>query len=301
MANQSGPGRKRCYGITIDDLSDVSGFHNAAEDNKIYGLEFVNNCYRRKSIDITPSQPSNVESSILDPSVGEEDKIYGFKFKNNSYAQAEIIPGNLEDLSNVEINDPEQNVKYSLLKNEENKWIIVNEPDWLIDLSIKPQNIFIGKDHRLKKIINNGRDFVSYVPNRKSLAFVAQYKGDYYLRGAVADPSVTIALEMVEEFKELNYKTNRKSTLVLILNLGIGSEDFIPILPGLKIKWTNPTLCKIYVHGNQVILGAPTNAGVVSESDSTIKLEKIFLHNYVLLKRLLFIDSVVPNEYLQTL
>ena len=300
MGDQSGPGRKRCWGVGIVDLVDVEGFDSPPEDNKLYGLEFGNGVYRRQVIEIPEVDNNNLG---LDPAAGVQDKIYGFKFKNNSYTQEEIKPGELENLSNVNFQDAQPNVKYSLLKNTANKWVVIKQPNWIVDLSITPQNTFVGKQHRLKKIINNGAAFISYISNRKNGIYVYEKDNEYYLqRSNEVGLSTAIFLEMLEEFRELNYKVNRQSTILIeLFLLGPAPDEFLTILPGVKIKWTANEVnksVKIYIRGSTTTASL---SGVTFENTPTIKIDKIGFHTSVLFKRLLYTNETVPPEYLTSL
>ncbi len=299
MGDQSGPGRRKCFGVGIVDLGDVEGFDSPAEDNKLYGLEFGNGVYRRHPIEIPPAGNNAGNNVGLDPNVGVEDKVYGFKFNNNSYTQEELSPGQLEDLSNVDFKNVQQNVKYSLIKNEANKWLVIKPPKWIVNLSITPQNAFVGKQHRLKKIRNNGTALIAYVPNKRNSIYVHVRDNEYYLqRSNEVNLSIPVHLEMLEEFREQNYKVNRTSTVYIELFLQAPSTEFITILPGMKIKWTaseENKLCKICLRGADVTTNLP---GVTFENRAPFKIDKIPFNPTALFKRLLYTSEIVPDEYL---
>ena len=299
MGEQSGPGRKKCWGVGIVDLADIEGFDSPAEDNKIYGLEFGLGVYRRQAIEI-PEAGNNLG---LDPTVGVQDKVYGFKFGNGAYTQEEIKPGELEDLSNVDFQNVQPNIKYSLLKNTANKWVVINQPNWKVDLSITPQNVFVGKQHRLKKIINNGAAFISYISNKKNSIYLHEKDNEYYLqRSNEVNFNINVFLEMLEEFRELNYKVNRNSTIVIDLFLQRAPVDFLTILPGVKIKWTAAEENKpvrIYIRGSSA--ATASLPGVTFEINTPIKIDKIAFNPTVLFKRLLYTNEIVPADHLNSL
>ena len=299
MGDNSGPGRKRCVGSSLVDLADVEGFDNPPIKNKVYGLEFANGIYRRHSIDGS----SGGNNNLLDTSIGEEDKIYGFKFKDNSYTQEIIKPEKFEELENVNFENAQPNVMYQLVKNSIGEWFLMKHINWIIDVNVNPQNIFMGKQQKLKKIMNSGTALVSYVSNRKNGIFIHEQNNKYFLkRNNEVDAVTPVFLEMLNDFNESKFKLNDSSTIVIELFLLTEPSEFLTILQGLNIKWTSEDVnksCFIYLRGKTE--NGATLPGVTFEKDETIKIDKIGTQNNFYFKRLLFINEKLPMEYLRTL
>ena len=297
MGDNSGPGRRKCFGVSLVDLGDVEGFDSPPINNQVYGLEFANGIYRRKDI-----STGTAESNLLDTSIGVEDKVYGFKFKNNAYNQEEIKPEKLEELSDVDFKDAEINVKYNLIKNNKGKWFLMKPINWVINLSVTPQNIFVGKQHRLKKIMNNGSALVSYVSNKRQSIFIQEKDNDYYLKRSedIAD-NIPVFLQILDEFNEAKLKVSRNSTIVIELYLQNAPTEAITILPGVKINWNAAQAnknCVIFIRGTDQTPHVSLR-DVTITLETPVKIDKIEIKNSLYLKRLLYINELLPIEYLQ--
>ena len=303
MGDNSGPGRrKKCVGPSLVDLSDIEGFDNTPINNKVYGLEFANGIYRRKSIEEGTNNNNN-NNNLLDTSIGVEDKIYGFKFKNNAYTQEIIKPYKLEELSNVEFQDVEPNQSYQLVKNSIGSWFLMKNINWIIDVSVTPKSLFVGKQNRLKKIMNNGTALISYIPNRKNSIYIFEQENNYYIkRNNDVDNSTPVFLTALQEFENEKFEINDNSTIVMEIHLLSAPNDFVQLLPGVIIKWTETDenkSCFIFLRGTNQ--SGATLSSVTFQIEKPIKIDRIGTNNNFYFKKLLYVNEKLPMEYLRTL
>ena len=65
MGDNSGPGRRKCFGVSLVDLGDVEGFDSPPISNQVYGLEFANGIYRRKDIPTGTGESNLLDTLVL--------------------------------------------------------------------------------------------------------------------------------------------------------------------------------------------------------------------------------------------
>ena len=267
MTDSSGPGsqREKCFSIGITDLSDLDGFDNTPKENTIYGLKFNSGFYRRA---ILPSSPDHKDI-------------------------------NFEDVVNV--NGAEVFVHYSLVKNKEGIWSLIESPKWIIDITITPTSVMSGKSNGLKKIMNNGSALISYVPSRKKGVVVTNKLNDgyYLIRNNETDLSIPVFLSMALEFPDEKFKISKvSSTTVIEVFLWEPPIDFIEILPGLSLKWTSQAALKLC--GILLVNGVPQASlpGVEFQASDTINLKKILFSDKLYFRKLSYTDRTLSEDYL---
>ena len=301
MVDSSGPGRrKKCYGLSFVDLSDIEGFDSPPINNQLYGLEFANGIYRRKEI-----EENNNNNNLLNSELGVEDKVYGFKFKNNVYTQQEIIKpeAKFKELIDVNFDDVEQNKKYHLVKNNLGNWFLMPTINWLIDIIIHPRNIQPNKQDKIKKIFNNGSSFLSYSSNKKQSLVIHEQNDEYYIkRDNDIASNLIIFLDAADVVNEENLKVSRNDTLIIELYLLTPPTEALTVIPGVKINWTAEAQnkkCILFVRGiNQTLANLPNVTITVTPQ---VKINKIDITNNFYFKSLKMINQLLPVSYLRSM
>ena len=266
MVDMSGPGSRRwnCFSVGLSDLCNVDGFDNAAEENVIYGLQFNSGIYTR--------------SVIAPPSRSQEGET------------------NFEELVNA--NDAKINVHYSLVKNIDGIWNLIESPNWLIDITITPMSVMPGKSNRLKKIMNRGSALISYESSKKNGVLITEMNDSYYL-AQNTETNVPVFLGLIAAFPDQKFKVNKtSSTTVIEVFLLDSTDEFVEIVPGLSLKWTREAahkVCGILLeNGNPM----PSIRGVEFEALSVIHLRKILFSNKLHFRKLLYVERNISRNYL---
>ena len=117
------------------------------------------------------------------------------------------------------------------------KWVAfadpVQETGWLVDVKVSAHYVVTGQHHKVRKVINAGSRLCSYVPETKNVVVSERYT----LKTSNNRQGV---LKMVSEFAPawiigVGLPT---STILLELFLGDRPDDFVDILSGFTLKWT---------------------------------------------------------------
>ena len=267
MTDSSGPGpgsRIKCFNVGIADLGDVEGFDSPTQENVVYGLKFVAGVYRRFVVPNSPGQ---------------------------------------ETFEGLNTDDAKAKVEYTLLKNAEGIWTLIDKPNWIIDIQITPTSVMSGKTDSLKKVINNGSALLSYVPSKKKSVLISEVNDSYYLtRNNEVLSSIPVFLSMVAEFPDSKFKVNRESSTTIIeVFLKNPPEDHIEILPGLSIKWTSEASQKVC--GILLTNGEPQSSipGVEFTASNTINLKKILFNDDIHFRKLSYVDRTLSQHYLTSI
>ena len=274
MTDSSGPGirREKCFSVGIVDLGDVEGFDSIPQENAIYGLKFNSGVYKRS---IVPTS-----------SPGREERETTF-----------------ENLNNVDFNDAKIHTHYSLVKNAAGVWILVERPNWIIDIRITPTSVLSGRSNGLKKIMNNGSALLSYVPSKNKGVVIIEQDDDYYLsRNNEVGSNISVFLTMTAEFPDEKFKINKESsTAVIEVFLLNPPEDFVQVLPGLSLKWTNEAAQKVC--GILLTNGTPSSSipGVEFNASNTITFKRIVFSDDLYFRKLSYIDRTLSQNYLITI
>lgn len=263
MVDAGGPG---CITLALSDLGDTEGFDARGEENKIYAFQLAGGVYRRVAV-----------------------------------SESET-PVQFEDLSDVDTTGVQPNKYYSLLY-QNSKWIpyidVIREiGGWDLDFVLKTTTLSIGKGHVLRKIRNSGNLLASLVPNKGTQAIINRFEENGKYCVTTADGSRGI-LELRCEFGD--DIPPPASTVNLKIMLGAPTEDFVPVIQGLSIKWRDVHANKelsIYIRregdGGRVqfsMEGIETNVSI------TFPLDKVYIGNISLI-RFAYCHITLPFEYL---
>jgi hypothetical protein len=159
----------------------------------------------------------------------------------------------------------------------------------------------VGKNYSVIIFLNKGLLLASYVPSKKKSIIVGKDPNDenkYVLssnRGNVRN----ISLSMVSPFSH-DLKVKPDSTLLIRVFLGEAPNDFVEILPGLKIKWPtsrNMSFCTILIMGD-IQKCTFSDVELQIADNNIISFSRITLQN-IHLSKLQYIDSILPNSYLE--
>ena len=109
----------------------------------------------------------------------------------------------------------------------------VQETVWLVDVKVSAPYVVTAKQHKIRKVINAGTRLCSYVPGTKNVVVSERYT----LKTSFRRPGV---LKMVFEFAPAGIigVGLPASTILLELVLGDRPDDFVDVLPGFTLKWT---------------------------------------------------------------
>ena len=238
---------------------------------------------------------------------GEEDQLYAFQLSDGVYKRRKVHPsegiGSLkfEELSDVDISHAVPRRLHSLAYTG-SKWLAFAGPlqqiGWLIDLKISSPFVATGKNHKLQKVVNSGSQLCSYIPETRNIV-VSEAPGQSYVLKTGNDKQGS--LKMVSEFTPVGIigLGLSVSTILLEIVLGDRPDDFVDVLPGLKLKCPQK-------HANQrvgihvIVQETPrvqfTLRDIRHEADfSLLNLDKLFI-GPVSLKRLRFTPSKLSSD-----
>ena len=114
------------------------------------------------------------------------------------------------------------------------KWIAFADPSqqtgWLIDIRISSPYVATGREHKVWKVTNAGTRLCSYVPETKNVVISEQYT----LKTSNSREGI---IKMVSEFPPPGIigAGIPTSTILLEVILGDPPDDFVEVLPGLKL------------------------------------------------------------------
>ena len=207
MVDAGGPGSVRnCPGVALADLGDVEGFNRSGEEDQVYAFQLSDGVYKRKKI--TPSEG-----------------IMSLKF---------------EELSGVDISHAVPRRLHSLAFTG-SKWVAFADPfqqtGWPIDLKIASPYVVIGKNDRLRKVVNSVTRLCSYIPQTNNVVVQGEpLRSSYVLKTGNGKHG---SLKMVFEFLPAGIIGMQLlvSTIFLEIFLGERPDDFVDVLPGFKLKW----------------------------------------------------------------
>ena len=121
------------------------------------------------------------------------------------------------------------------------KWVAFADPlqqtGWPIDLKIVSPYVMTGKNHILQKVVNTSTRLCSYIPVTKNVVVQgAPGRSSYVLKTGNGKRR---SLKMVSEFPPAGIIGLQLlvSTIFLEIVLGERPDDFVKVLPGLKLKW----------------------------------------------------------------
>ena len=105
---------------------------------------------------------------------------------------------------------------------------------WLIDIQISTPYVIMGQQHKIRRVMNSSTRLCSYVPETKNVVISELYT----LKTSNDREGV---LKIVSEFHPpgLIGAGTPVPTILLEVVLGDPPIDFVTVLPGLKLKWTN--------------------------------------------------------------
>ncbi|MEW8186738.1 MAG: hypothetical protein AB2794_17250 [Candidatus Thiodiazotropha endolucinida] len=235
---------------------------------------------------------------------GEEDQLYAFQLSDGVYKRKRFIPSEslkFEELSDVDISHAVPRRLHSLAYTG-SKWVAFADPlqqiGWLIDLKISSPFVATGKKHKLQKVVNSGTRLCSYIPETRNIV-VSEAPGQSYVLKTGNDKQGS--LKMVSEFPPAGIigLGLSVSTILLEIVLGDRPDDFVDVLPGLKLKWPQK-------HANQgvgihvIVQETPrvqfTLRDIQHEADfSLLNLDKLFI-GPVSLKRLRFTPGKLSSD-----
>ena len=170
------------------------------------------------------------------------------------------------------------------------KWVAFADPvqqtGWLIDFKVLAPYVVTGQQHKIRKVINAGTRLCSYVPGTKEV--VSEH---YTLKTSNSRPGI---LKMVSEFAPVGIfgVGLPTSTILLELVLGDRPDDFVDVLPGFTLKWTQAHANKevgAYIRVQKPPQVLFTLAGIGFQADyRLLDISKIHVGPAVELKRLRF-------------
>ena len=117
------------------------------------------------------------------------------------------------------------------------KWVAfadpVQETGWLVDVKVSAPYVVTGQKHKVRKVTNAGTRLCSYVPETKNVVVSERYT----LGMGNSRPGV---LKMVSEFGPAGIIGVGLPTSTILLKLVLGDRpgNFVDVLPGFTLKWT---------------------------------------------------------------
>ena len=192
MDDAGGPGSvRKCPGAALADLGDVEGFDRSGEEDQLYAFQLSDGVYKRKMV--TPSKG-----------------IRSLKF---------------EELSDVDISHAVLRRLHSLAFTGD-KWVAFADPvqqtGWLIDLKIASLYVVIGKEHKLRKVVNSGTRLCCFIPETRNIIVSKAPDQNYLLKTGNGKRG---SLKMVSEIPQWESSIwgylCRRSSLRSFLEIGL--------------------------------------------------------------------------------
>ena len=152
-----------------------------------------------------------------------------------------------------------------------------------------------GKNHKLRKVVNSGKWLCYFIPETRNIVSEVPDQSNVLKTGNGDWRS----LKMVSEFPTAGIIGSGLSTILLEIVLGDRPDDFVDVLPGLKLKWPQK-------HANQgvgihvIVQEIPrvqfTLQDIQHEADfRLLNLDKLFI-GPVSLKRLRFMPGELSSD-----
>ena len=187
--------------MALSDLGDTEGFDKGGEEGQLYAFELSDGVYKRKKVTTQEGGGAQKLGELSDVDV--------------SYA----VPRRLHTLAFTG-----------------SRWVAFADPvptGWLIDIRISSPFVATGQQHKVRKVTNSGSRLCSYIPETKNIVVSEQYT----LRTGNNRQGI---LKMVSEFSPVGIigMGLPTSTSLLEVILGDPPGDFVEVLPGFKLKWT---------------------------------------------------------------
>ena len=206
MVDAGGPGSvRKCAGVALADLGDVEGFDRSGEEDQQYAFQLSDGVHKRKKF-----TPSEGIKSLKFEEVSDDDISHA-------------VPRRLHSLAFTG-----------------DKWVAFADPvhitGWLIDLKVASPYVVTGKEHKLRKVVNSGTRLCSFIPETRNIIVSKAPGPSYVLKTGNGKRG---SLKMVSKFPPVGIVGLRLSvsTILLEIVLGDGSDDFVDVLLGLKLKW----------------------------------------------------------------
>ena len=163
------------------------------------------------------------------------------------------------------------------------KWVAfadpVQETGWLVDVKVSAPYIVTGREHKVRKVTNAGTWLCSYVPETKNVVISEHFT----LGTGNSWPGV---LKMVSEFAPAGVIGVGLPTSTILLKLVLGDRpgNFVDVLPGFTLKWT-----QAHVNNQEPPQVHFTLQGIGCQADyRLLDISKIHVGPAVELKRLRF-------------
>ena len=118
----------------------------------------------------------------------------------------------------------------------EGKWFSFADPvphGWYIDVKLVPPYVVTGKQHKVRKIVNSGTQLCSYIPKTNNIVI----SNTFAIRTSNNRQGV---LKMVSEFSPARIIGSGLPTSTIFTEIFLGDrpDNFVDVLPGFKLKWT---------------------------------------------------------------
>ena len=154
-------------------------------------------------------------------------------------------------------------------------------------MKVSAPYVITGREHKVRKVTNAGTQLCSYVPETKNVVVSERYT----LATGSSQPDV---LNMVSEFAPAGIIGVGLPTSTIHLELVLGDRpgDFIDVLPGFTLKWTQAHLNKevgVCIRVRESPQVRFTHQGIGYQADyRLLDISKIHVDPAVELKRLQF-------------
>ena len=209
MVDSGGPGAsdniKVCTTLGISDLGDTIGFDDPGKENQLYAFQLEDGTYKRKEI------------SANGDGGGGGPQTFG-------------------ELSDVNLEAAVSNKPYQFVLTDNSEWIPYLDPvttngGWDLDLKIEQPYIHIGKNHEFRKIQNSGKLLAAYHSKKDLIVKNTDFGYVIAKRGSRGG---TLRLNKQFDFGQ----PTPASTFIIDIVLGDVPDDFVDVIKGLKIRWS---------------------------------------------------------------
>ena len=227
---------------------------------------------------------------------GEEGQLFGLQLSDGVYKRKKVVTQEgggvqkLGELSHVDVSYAAPRQLHTLALTG-SRWVAfadpVQETGWLVDIKVLAPYVVTGQQHKIRKVINAGTQLCSYVPRTKNVV-VSEH---YTLKTSNSRPGV---LKMVSEFAPAGIISVGLPTSTILVELVQGDrpDDFVDVLPGFTLKWTQAHTNKevrAYIRVQEPPQVHFTLAGIWFQADyCLLDISKIHVGPTVELKRLRF-------------
>ena len=117
------------------------------------------------------------------------------------------------------------------------RWVAFADPvqqtGWLVDMRVSVPHVVMGQQHKVQKVTNGGTRLCSYVPETKNVVISERYT----LKTSNSPLGI---LKMISEFAPAGIIGVGLPTSTILLEIVLGDRpgDFVDVLPGFALKWT---------------------------------------------------------------